>query len=288
MLGSCFTQNIGSKLEYFGFNSLQNPYGITYNPISIAHQLEEIVRNKRFDETEVIQTPEGYVSFQHHSSFSNIDKHQMLSTLNSSIADGHSYLSACKVLFISLGTAWTWVQKKSGLVVNNCHKFPRSDFHFKFTDTNTVVRELATTLEKVQQLNPKIEVVFTVSPVRHWRNGALENSRSKASLLYAAYELSENYPNIHYFPSYEILMDDLRDYRFYGDDLLHPSATAIEYIWDKLSLAVFDTQTRDINKAVEKVRSFAQHRPRNNPQAHQDELKRKYERLNMEYGIDLR
>jgi len=271
LLGSCFTQNIGEKLRQNKFEILENPYGITFNPLSAIEQLEEIMAQKQYTTTDVDFINNRFVSFKHHSVFAMTDAKKLTENINQHIAQAHHFLKTANVLFVSLGTAWVWQHTAKNTVVNNCHKVPAKQFNYHLATANEITNGFSQTLLNLKKLNPNLQVVFTVSPVRHWRNGAINNSRSKAVLINAANILADAFTNVHYFPSYEILIDDLRDYRFYENDLLHPSKVAIDYIWQKFGEAFFSPKTLEANLAIAKINAMQNHR---HISSTQDDLKK--------------
>jgi hypothetical protein len=291
LMGSCFTENIGVKLEHFGFNPFSNPYGITFNPLSLAQQLQEILRQKQYSEDELLSFKNQHLSLQHHSSFNHTIVDEILNNINENIEKAHHKLKSAKVLFLSLGSSWVWRYNTSGKLVNNCHKIPTSEFTKEILSADEITQAFDEVLAEIKDFNTNLKVVFTVSPVRHWRHGATENSRSKAILLNAVHRLNDNFSFLDYFPSYEIMMDDLRDYRFYTDDMLHPSAKAIEYIWQKFGDAFFTPKTQEANKLVDKVRSMETHRFMSNNKLEQQKFNTKLEQrkaeLSSKYGISL-
>jgi hypothetical protein len=259
LMGSCFTSNIGEKLEFSGFETLANPFGITFNPISLANQITQIVGKRTYSLKDLNKNQDQYFSFQHHSSFNNNDADLMLAKIISSIKEATEMLKTAQVLFISLGSAWVWERKENGQIVNNCHKVPLSEFNKKLLSYDEALASLQNITNALKGFTPNANVVFTVSPVRHWRHGAVENMHSKSILHSAVQNVVEMNQNVHYFPSYEIMMDDLRDYRFYADDMLHPSQKAINYIWEKFGDGFFSAHTKDAIALVNKVRTMQNH-----------------------------
>ena len=292
MMGSCFTQNIGARLKYFGFSLLENPYGITFNPLSLAGQLHEIIDQKEYHASDLTMHGGRLHSLQHHSFFSGSNEQDVLQSINDHIASAYVFLKDTDVLFVSLGTAYVWNYLPQEIYVNNCHKIPSGKFRLDLLKTGRITELMKHALTELQAFNPKIRIVFTVSPVRHARNGMIENSRSKAILIETVHQLCEDFDQVHYFPSYEIMMDDLRDYRFYEDDLLHPSVGAIDYIWEKFSETYFEKRTFQLLEKVQKVRAFSLHRPQQQDleekEKHAIKVNEMVHHLFRETGIDLK
>ncbi len=289
LMGSCFTENIGVHLAQNKFKILENPYGITFNPLSVMLQLREILDQHKYQNSHLDWVNQRFISFNHHSVFASATAQDLTQKINLNIEEAHQFLKTAKVLFISLGTAWVWQHTAKNTFVNNCHKVPAKQFNYRLAAANKMVVNFTETLKSLTQFNPNLQVVFTVSPVRHWRNGAVNNSRSKAVLINAVNQLSDDFTNVHYFPSYEIMMDDLRDYRFYEDDLLHPSKVAINYIWKKFGDAFFSDKTKEANLAIAKINAMQNHRHINTNPTELDKfnakLKLRKDELKVKFGL---
>ena len=260
LMGSCFTLNIGDKLDHAGFQTLSNPFGITFNPASLCKQLAEIISLKEYSSQDLTKHENHFVSLQHHSRFNDSKQELILDSINKEIESAHKALKTADVLILSFGSAWVWKKKGSKTVVNNCHKIPAKEFEKELLSLDEIHDLLSIALSELNAFNPSLKVLFTVSPVRHWRQGAVENNRSKSLLLSLVHAAVDQKSNAHYFPSYEIMMDDLRDYRFYADDLLHPSRQAIEYIWEKFGDGFFSAETKAAMALVNKVRAMQNHK----------------------------
>ncbi len=261
LMGSCFTEHIGRKLARYKFNVLQNPFGIVYHPYPLVQSLERILDTEYYTEDELISRSGLWVSFDHHSRFSGPDSETVLHQINESMAEAHDFLREARFLFVSLGTARYYVRKEDQRIVANCHKFPASDFVQRRAAPAQIAKRLGDIFERLTFFNPELQIVLTVSPVRHVRDGFVENQRSKAALLLAAAELEATFDNVEYFPSYEIMMDELRDYRFYADDYAHPNQTAVHYIFERFGQAFFDERTPALIKQIEAVLKAVAHRP---------------------------
>jgi len=259
-LGSCFSENMGAKLTYYKFNALINPFGILYNPESIANSLEFLLENKKFTDSDLFEHEGVWNSFYHHSRFSNTNKTEALTQINNSIKEASIHLSETKFLLITFGTAWVYKHKNTGKIVSNCHKIPEKEFNRFKLSVSEMGEHWLVLIQKLKKLNPNLNVIFTVSPVRHLKDGAENNQISKASLILAVHELIAKTENTSYFPSYEIMMDDLRDYRFYNDDMIHPSPIAINYIWEKFMESVFHYDSKKLMREIHKINQAIEHR----------------------------
>lgn len=261
LLGSCFAEHIGRKLAESKFELLENPFGILYNPFSIADSLEKIVANTAFAKKDLAYRNDLWVSFAHHGRFSGPDSDAVLAHMNESLMRAHHFMKKAKVLFISLGTAKVYRHLELGRVVANCHKFPASNFDHFLTEKDDVVAVLAQAIQKLSIFNPSLKIIFTVSPVRHIKDGLVENQLSKAILLQAVHSLRKTFTQVDYFPSYEIMLDDLRDYRFYKSDMIHPSDLAVNYIFDFFKKRYFDESVLQLMSQVQKINTAVNHRP---------------------------
>jgi lysophospholipase L1-like esterase len=261
MLGSCFTENIGARLQSLHLPVLTNPFGIVYNPISMTRNINYLMTNEIFSEKDIFQQGDMWHSWQHHSRFSSPEKAEILRGINDELTTARNHFVKTKTLILTLGTANVFVEKKSNQVVNNCHKSPPQYFEKKRLSVSDVVSNFKTIFEKILSQNTECQIVMTVSPIRHLRDGLIENNRSKAVLLLASAELSDLFPNVHYFPAYELVIDDLRDYRFFAPDMMHPTDQAIDYIWQHFTDTFFTEKTKIMTEEVHKINLMKQHRP---------------------------
>lgn len=262
LVGSCFAESIGEKLEYYKFPVVVNPFGILFNPVSIANAFRFICNNAVFSENDLIRHNDLWHSFYHHGSFSNVNKNECLGMINRSIANAHQHLKQASTVIITLGTAYVWEHIASQQIVSNCHKIPSTEFKHYLLSTEAVQQSLSSILENVKSLNETATIIFTVSPIRYMHHGAHNSQLSKATLLLAIDAIinSQNVDHLpEYFPSYELLMDDLRDYRFYAEDMIHPSHQAVEYIWEKFSETYFSAQTITINQKIDSYQKAKAH-----------------------------
>lgn len=262
MLGSCFSDNIGRCLRDALFDVNVNPYGTLYNPASIASALGEIISCRSYGRGDLFMYEGRYHSFSHHSAFSGVSSDSVLSGINSSICLAHEMLQSATVLCVTFGTAYVYRLADSGQVVSNCHKLPPSRFCRQAMAVDEIIGIWQPLVDRLLDFNPGIKIVFTVSPIRHLADGAHGNQLSKSTLLLAVDKLvSMNQDEAIYFPAYEIMMDDLRDYRFYAGDMTHPSDVAVAYIYDCFSKSFFDEDTIALARRCEKITRRLLHRP---------------------------
>lgn len=263
MMGSCFTESIGRHLDEAKFKVSVNPFGILYNPVSISQGLNMIRGKKLLSENDLFKHNGLFHSYYHHGQFSDTDVGAVLDRVNEGIELAYSQLLKTDILFITFGTAYVYELKESGLIVGNCHKLPASKFDRYRLDVNTIVDIWIKTIEQIRTLNPRIRFIFTVSPIRHLKDGAHENQLSKSMLLLAVDEISRSADETYYFPSYEIVMDELRDYRFYNEDMVHPNALAVKYIWERFVNTYFSDSSKSIIAEWSKLSAAIHHRPFN-------------------------
>lgn len=261
MMGSCFAENVGEKLIRAKFQINLNPFGILYNPLSISQSLNRLIENRPFAEDELVEDNGLYHSFWHHSRFSSDDKEDALRKINEAFAEAHNCLKQTNILLVTFGTAYVYRLCANKMVVGNCHKFPAADFERFRLSVSDIVSEWNPLLGKLKAINPNIKILFTVSPIRHFKDGAHDNQLSKATLLLAAEELKKQHETIAYFPSYEIMMDELRDYRFYAEDMVHPSDVAVQYIYERFAETYFSSDTMKVIKEWDKIAAAIAHRP---------------------------
>jgi len=260
-IGSCFTQNIGQRLIDSKFPTLLNPFGILYNPISIKNSLDLLLAEKSYRSEDLFFYQDLWHSFDHHGAFSSPDQSRILTQINTRLKTTQLFLKKTKILILTFGTSNVFIKKSTQKVVANCHKIPNTEFEKKRLTIAAITAGLTPVLEKLKVSNPDLEVIFTLSPVRHLKDGLLENQRSKATLLLAIEALTQQLSFTHYFPAYELVQDDLRDYRFFEKDMAHPNELAIEYIWNAFQTTYFLDSTTTIFKQVKKVVQASLHRP---------------------------
>lgn len=262
-IGSCFTENIGKKLKQAKFEVDINPFGIVYNPISVKNSLQNLIENKNFIEEDIFYFNERWNSYSHHGKFAFPNKEETLININARVKQSSINLQNTDYLFITFGTAWVYELAKTKQVVSNCHKVPAKEFKKRILTVSEIVKIYSQLLQKLEEFNPKIKLIFTISPVRHLKDGFSENNLSKSTLKLAINEIVNTNTNCFYFPAYEIMLDDLRDYRFYNSDLLHPNETAINYIFNYFAKSFFNEETTIICSEINKIISAKQHRPFN-------------------------
>jgi hypothetical protein len=283
LIGSCFTENIGEKLEKNKFTTLQNPHGILFNPVSVADALTDYISAKTYTADDLFLFNEVWHSWKHHSRYSHTSPDKALEKINESIQIAHGFLKQTEFVFITLGSAWTYTltdkapNTKPGTVAANNHKAPHDWFLRRLMTMEDVLRVLDNVIHRLFLFNPDIKIIFTVSPVRHLREGAIENNRSKAVLLSAVHHLVDKFDRLYYFPAYELVIDDLRDYRFYSEDLVHPNYFATEYVWEKFVGACMDEKTKKLMEEIQSISIAFQHKAFNtSSQEHQRFLQKFY------------
>ncbi len=286
-LGSCFSDNISQKLINGGFSITANPFGVLYNPISINNAFDMLLEEKSFDEKDLIQNNGLYHSFSHHGSFSKKTKEETLNLINNKIKENSDLLETVNVVFITFGTAYVYRYLKTQEIVSNCHKISEKEFeHFALT-IEEIVSIYKILLDKLKSKNSNIKIIFTVSPIRHWKDGAHGNQLSKATLHLAIFELQKQFDFVYYYPSYEIIMDDLRDYRFYADNMIHINSQAINYIYQHFRKSFYSDKTKSIEQQVLKLKQAQNHRPFNSEtKEHRNfiqKTKQKIEQLLLKY-----
>ena len=269
LIGSCFTESIGEKLKKYKFSVLENPNGILFNPVSVAEALTNYIDNTQIKESDLFQLNEGWHSWKHHSRFSGLSAEDSLNKINASTLEAHKYLKDADYLMITLGSSWiyTFTEKalnaKIGSVAANNHKAPADWFSRRLMTTEEVLQTLDNILYRLFHFNSKLKIIFTISPVRHLREGVVENNRSKAVLIQAVHHLVDKFDKLYYFPAYELVIDDLRDYRFYSEDLVHPNYFATQYVWKKFIDACIDERAKNLMEEIHSINLAYQHKPFN-------------------------
>ncbi len=266
LMGSCFTENMGAKLKHHLFEVKENPHGILFNPVSVQNAILDYIHIKQYTAEDLFLLNDVWNSWHHHSRFSGVTIQEALDKINTSIQDAHLFLKSANHLVITLGSAWLYTLNEhapsgKGLVVANNHKAPSSWFTKRLLQPAELINQLNELIASLKVFNPNLHIVFTISPVRHLREGLVENNRSKAVLIHAVHEVVHLHQNIAYFPAYEYVMDDLRDYRFYAEDLVHPNYAATNYVWDKLVETYMNADTQKIMKQVAELQLAIQHKP---------------------------
>lgn len=294
LTGSCFSENIGAKLEYYKFQNLQNPFGILFHPAAIEKFITQAVKENQYGPEDLFFHNERWHCFDAHSALSDPDEMGLVNALNAGLHRTREYLRGATHVIITLGTSWVYRDLNSDQTVANCHKLPQKNFSKEITPVEQICDHLESTISAIRSLNPMAEILFTISPVRHIKDGAVQNQRSKAHLIAALHKVmdaQDEKESISYFPGYELMMDDLRDYRFYTEDMLHPNDTAIEYIWQRFVESRISPESIPLLKKIETIQKGLKHRAFNSDsEAHKkfqrslekkiDELQEIYPHLN--------
>ena len=266
LMGSCFVENIGAKLDYYKFQTLLNPFGILFHPIAIEKLINRALNDAIFKEEDVFFFNEQWHCFSVHSVLSNSSKERLLEKLNESLNSLKEYLLKATHIIFTYGTAWVYRFNETNSVVANCYKIPQQQFTKELLSIEEITTSIKNTLLLIKKVNPAVTIINTVSPVRHLKDGFVENSVSKAHLVSAIYNVSKDkmlLSGAEVFPSYEIMMDELRDYRFYKEDMIHPNNTAIQIIWEAFNEVWISSETKTLQKEIESIQSSLQHRPFN-------------------------
>ncbi len=256
--GSCFAENMAEKLSYFKFQNTCNPFGILFHPLAIEKIISKAVNLEFFTKKDIFFHDERWHCFDVHSDLSNSNEAELVANLNKIIELTHQKIAESTHFIITYGTSWVYNNVDNNTIVANCHKVPQKQFSKEILSVATIEKSIQNTIGFIQKLNPNCKIIFTISPVRHIKDGFVENQRSKAHLITAIQNLQ-----LEYFPSYEILMDELRDYRFYAEDMLHPSQLAIDYIWDRFFETAISEESHTIMDEVESIQKGLAHRPFN-------------------------
>jgi hypothetical protein len=260
-LGSCFAEHLGQRLTEAKFPVLSNPFGILYHPLVLAQALDRLGSDQAYKAEDLFLHQDLWRHFDFHSRYAHPDKDAQLQLINQQRKKGQDFLAQARVLILTLGTAWGYRWREDGRLVANCHKLPTRQFDRFRSSPEEVVEALGAALRTCRQRNPKLHVLLTVSPVRHIRDGLVENQRSKAVLLLATERLARQLDFVDYFPAYELVLDDLRDYRFFEPDLTHPNSLAVDYVWEHFTQATWTPDTRSLAQAVLRLVRAARHRP---------------------------
>jgi hypothetical protein len=265
-MGSCFVENMGAKLEFCKFQTLLNPFGILFHPLAIEKLIIRALNDNFFTEKDIFFFNEQWHCFEVHSVLSNSSKEGLLEKLNESLNSLKEYLLKATHVIFTFGTAWVYRFKESSSVVANCYKIPQKEFSKELLSVEEITSSIKNTFSLIKNVNPEVTFINTVSPVRHLKDGFVENSVSKAHLVSAIYNVSNGKKSLsvaEMFPSYEIMMDELRDYRFYKEDMIHPNSTAVQIIWDAFNEVWISSETKTLQKKIASIQSGLQHRPFN-------------------------
>ena len=274
LLGSCFSENIGGKFQYFKFRSLQNPFGIQFHPLAIEQLITDAINQKEYTQKDIFFHNEQWHCFDAHSRLSHTSKDELLSQLNRGISDAYAYLKQASHIIITLGTAWAYRYIETDQYVANCHKIPQKKFLKELLSIDQISESLEAIVSLVKSVNTEVNFIFTISPVRHIKDGLVENTLSKSHLITAIHQFLKDKRSQSgveaYFPSYEIMMDELRDYRFYKEDMLHPNRLSIDYVWEKFASVWLHQDTQQTMNEVDTIQKGLAHKPFNpESEAHQ-------------------
>jgi GSCFA family len=283
-LGSCFAVNMSEKLDYFKFQNTCNPFGILFHPLAIEKLIAFAVSGKQFTDKDIFYHNERWHCFDIHSDLSNSNKEELIANLNAINQSTRQQIIEATHIIITYGTSWVYRNTASNAIVANCHKVPQKQFSKEILSVETIENSIQNTLDLIRKLNSKANLIFTVSPVRHIKDGFVENQVSKAHLITAIYKVLQskiyNLKSEIYFPSYEIMMDELRDYRFYAEDMLHPSSVAINYIWERFFQTQIASEIHSVMEQVCSIQRGLQHRSFNpNSESHQQFLSKLQDKM---------
>jgi hypothetical protein len=262
LIGSCFTEHMSGRLEQHKFKTLQNPHGILFNSGSVAQSLRQYIEGTPVEAQELFLLNETWNSWDYHSRFSGTDKEEVLAGMNRELSAAHDFIRQADWLFITLGSSYQYVLRDNNRLVTNNHRAPAQWFDRRLAGIDEMVADLKDALAQLHAINPTARVMFTVSPVRHIRDGVVENNRSKGRLIDTVHTLCELLPYCYYFPAYELVIDILRDYRFYDIDFVHPNYLATTYVWDQFTKACIDPGVLPVMEQVKDIMTARAHRAR--------------------------
>jgi len=286
-IGSCFTEHIGTHLQQLKFNVLQNPNGILFDPHSVSDSLISYIQNRQYTERDLFFLNELWQSWHHHSMFSGNEKNKCLRLINEAQDHAHQFLKKTKWVIVTLGSAFSYRLKETGMPVANCHRAPAQWFNKHLMNVDEINTVLDNCIHQLFFFNPDIRIIFTVSPVRHLRDGIIENNRSKARLIEVVHNLTNKFDKLHYFPAYELVIDVLRDYRFFDIDMVHPNYQATEFVLEKFSRHFIDEPSQELMEEVRKITIAKKHKAFHpDSHAHRQFLFSNFEKaqqLNMKY-----
>jgi len=263
LFGSCFSENIGDNLKYFKFPTYINPFGILFHPKAIESSLLNTINKKEYTEDDLFFHNEQWHCFEAHSKLSNISKDDLLQALHTTIKSTYQQLVESSHIIITLGTAWVYRFIETDTIVANCHKIPQKKFLKELLTVDEITESLNAMIALIHSINKNVSILFTLSPVRHLKDGFIENQQSKSHLTAAIHNVLDKRKNVSYFPSYEIMIDELRDYRFYDEDMIHPNTMAIKYIWEKFVNTLISDDSIEVMEEVDAIRKNLAHKPFN-------------------------
>jgi GSCFA family len=281
LVGSCFTEHIGNALLDLKFSVLQNPNGILFDPYSVAHSLVSYIQPLLYTPEDLVLLDELWQSWRHHSQFADMNQEACLQKINASQNEAHLFLREADWIIITLGSSFSYRLVSSGMPVANCHRAPAQSFQKHLMTIEEINSVLDNCLHQLFHFNPKLRVLFTVSPVRHLRDGVVDNNRSKARLIEVVHHLVNKFDKLYYFPAYELVVDVLRDYRFYDVDMAHPNYQATNFVLDKFTQNYIEPAALPIMEAVRKLVTARRHKPfQPHTQAHRQFLDAQYSSAN--------
>ncbi|MXV39030.1 GSCFA domain-containing protein [Flavobacteriaceae bacterium Ap0902] len=267
-IGSCFAAEMGQRLMDAEFQAMVNPFGTQFHPMAIENTFNRIYAREHYLETEIFHHQGLYFSWDHSTLFSNPKKEIILTTINEKIDEANSFLSETDVLIFTFGTAWAYYLTQGAFFVSNCHKIPQVNFEKRLLSPKEVYDSIKKLILKVFDVLPHAKIIFTISPVRHIRDGFRENNVSKGILHTALHQVLQEFSEVQYFPSYEVVLDELRDYRYYADGLAHLNDLGLQYVWNKFSASYFSEETISFNNQIEKIQKAVAHKPVNPTSMH--------------------
>lgn len=272
-MGSCFAAEMAERLSIGQIRTMTNPFGTLFNPNAVNTAIAHISTGKTYTEEDLVLYQDEYLSLHHHTSFNSDNAEKTLAKINAKIKEAQQFIQQSQWAIITYGTAYVYEFLPQNILVANCHKIPQKFFKKRLLSHEELVLAMTQTIQNLHKINDKLQILFTLSPVRHTKDGFVENQLSKAKVLTAMHEVISQNKNCHYLPVYELIMDDLRDYRFYKEDLIHPNPQAVQYIWEKFGKAYFSEETKDFIQENQKIQQALQHRPQDaNSPKHQDFL----------------
>lgn len=278
LIGSCFSEHISDKLKFSGFDVFENPHGILFHPLAIERAVSDCLQQTQYKQEDLVFNGEVWTSLNHHGRFNNPDPQVVLDSINASIREAHIFLSSASHLVLTLGTSWAYRHIEKESLVANCHKIPQKEFKKELLSYEEILASLERTVSRVRKVNPEVDIILTVSPVRHTKDGMVENTLSKARLHESVHQLTAEKDDVSYFPAYELMMDDLRDYRFYKSDLIHPNETAVEYIWERFIESWVDPSASQLMQEAQSIHRALKHKPLQASSGKHREFQEKIER----------
>ena len=281
LIGSCFVENIGQKFDYYKFQNLQNPFGILFHPLALENLITNVINEKVYNEDDIFHYNEQWHCYNAHSKLSSSLKDELLDNLNESINITSKQLKNTTHIVITLGTAWVYRHIDKDEIVANCHKIPQKKFVKELLSVNAISESLDAIIKLIRTVNLQASILFTISPVRHIKEGFVQSTLSKSHLIAAVHQVVEPRKKVFYFPAYEIILDELRDYRFYNEDMVHPNQIAVNYIWEKFMSVWVSEDALNVMEDINLIQKGLQHRPFNSSSiAHQKFLNNIKEKKN--------